>query len=62
MLPNLPISFTHCFLLINLQASKISSKRKHKSELHQVVICVSRPKSAAFSSESEFSGRGVAEV
>jgi hypothetical protein len=26
-----------------------------------IVICVSRPKSASFSSASEFSGRGVAE-
>jgi hypothetical protein len=27
-----------------------------------IVICVSRPKSASFLSESEFSGRGAAEV
>jgi hypothetical protein len=27
-----------------------------------IVICVSRPKSASFSSEAEFSGRGAAEA
>jgi hypothetical protein len=27
-----------------------------------IVVCVSRPKSASFSSESEFSGRGAAEA
>jgi hypothetical protein len=28
---------------------------------YKIVICVSRPKSASFSFESEFSGRGAAE-
>jgi hypothetical protein len=59
------IHFVYCGKIDSLDKStfQVLCHRKTRNKIRKyVVICVSRPKSASFSSEFGFSGRGAAEA